>query len=58
MKPKLGTGGRFKELEGKLSHEKGITNPAALAASIGRKKYGEKKMESWSAKGRALNKKK
>jgi hypothetical protein len=36
----------FKKLEGKLSHEKGVTNPAALAASIGRKKYGEKGMEA------------
>jgi hypothetical protein len=32
----------FKKLENKLSHEKGVADPAALAASIGRKKYGEK----------------
>ena len=46
------TGERFKKLEGELSHEKGITDPAALAASIGRKKYGEKKMEGLSKHGK------
>lgn len=51
-KAKLGSGARFKALEGKLSHEKGITNPGALAASIGRKKYGASKMSSMSATGR------
>lgn len=51
-KPKLGSGERFKELEGKLSHRKGVTNPGALAAFIGRKKYGAKKMAQLSAKGR------
>jgi hypothetical protein len=42
-KPKLGTGKRFAELKSKLGKEKGITNPGALAAFIGRKKYGAKK---------------
>lgn len=32
---------------------KGATNPAGLAASIGRKKYGAKKMTEMSVKGRA-----
>jgi len=41
---KVGSGERFAKLENKLSHQKGVTNPAALAASIGRKKYGNKKM--------------
>jgi len=50
MKP--GGGGRFAKLKGELSHEKGITNPGAVAASIGRKKYGEKKMAAFSAAGR------
>lgn len=39
----LGGGGRFAALKGKLAKEPGITNPGALAASIGRKKYGAKK---------------
>jgi hypothetical protein len=36
----------FKKLKNKLSHEKGVTNPGALAARIGRKKYGAKKMNA------------
>ena len=39
----LGGGGRFAALKGKLAKEPGITDPGALAASIGRKKYGAKK---------------
>jgi hypothetical protein len=50
-KPKLGSGARFKALENKLSH-KGIENPGALAAVIGRKKYGAKKMAAMSSAGR------
>jgi hypothetical protein len=49
---KPGSGKRFAALEGKLSHQKGVTDPAALAASIGRKKYGEAKMAKWSAAGK------
>lgn len=47
---KLGGGGRFKQLvaQGKSP---------ALAAYIGRKKYGAKKMASMSAKGRKRNNK-
>jgi hypothetical protein len=51
-KPKLGSGGRFKALKVKLGKEKGVTDPGALAASIGRKKYGAKKMSGWAAKGK------
>lgn len=50
-KPRLGSGKRFKALEGKLKR-KGIRDPAALAASIGRKKLGKKKMAKLSAAGR------
>lgn len=52
-KPKLGSGGRFKALTRKL--EKGGKSKAsakAIAASIGRKKYGAKKMAKMAAKGR------
>lgn len=49
----LGNGGRFAALKSKLSQEKGVTNPGALAAAIGRKKYGSKKMASMAAKGRS-----
>lgn len=51
-KPKLGSGKRFKALKAKLGKKKGIKNPGALAAFIGRKKYGGKKMAMMSAKGR------
>ena len=50
-KPKVGTGERFAALEGQL-RKKGVRDPAALAASIGRKKYGKKKFQSMAAKGR------
>ena len=47
----LGDGTRFKKLRGKLA-AKGVDNPDALAASIGRKKYGGKQMAKWAAAGR------
>lgn len=50
-KPKLGTGARFKKLEGSLT-AKGATNPGALAAWIGRKKFGAAKFAKLSAHGR------
>jgi hypothetical protein len=48
-----GGGGRFAKLKGELSKRKGVSNPAALAASIGRKKFGGRKMAAFSAKGRS-----
>jgi hypothetical protein len=42
----------FKKLKGELSHERGVRDPGALAASIGRKKYGAKGMAAKSAAGR------
>lgn len=56
MKKKLGTGVRFKSLSNKLE-KKGIRDPDALAAVIGRKKYGNKKMAALSKKGKSRNKK-
>ena len=50
-KPKLGSGARFKSLKVKLAR-KGAKNPSALAASIGRKKYGKKKFQKLAAAGR------
>jgi len=46
-KPKLGSGIRFKQLSSKLK-KKGAKNPKALAAWIGRKKYGPKKFNKLS----------
>lgn len=51
MKAKLGSGSRFAALKAKLSKQ-GISNPAALAASIGRKKYGKTRFQKLAAKGK------
>lgn len=50
--PKLGSGARFKKLKSSLAKKPGIKNPGALAAFIGRKKFGAKKFASLSAHGR------
>lgn len=50
-KPKLGTGARFKKVE-EAARKSGAKNPAAVAAAVGIKKYGAKKMGSMAAKGR------
>lgn len=50
-KAPLGQGGRFAALKQKLAGKKGVTNPGALAAYIGRKKYGKKKFQGLSTKG-------
>ena len=50
-KPKLGSGERFKKLSGELE-KKGAKDPKALAAYIGRQKYGAKKMAKMAAAGR------
>ncbi len=49
---KLGGGGRFAALKSQLADRKGVSNPGALAAYIGRKKYGASKMASMANKGR------
>ena len=49
--PKLGTGKRFESLAKKLS-AKGATNPKALAAWIGRKKFGVEKFNKLAVKGK------
>lgn len=51
-KPKLGTGKRFAALTKSLA-SKGAKDPGALAAFIGRKKYGAKKFQKLASKGRA-----
>lgn len=49
--PPLGSGGRFKKLVAKF-RSKGVSDPAALAAHIGRKKYGKKRFQQMSRKGK------
>lgn len=46
---KLGGGGRFAKLESSFGPN--VRNPAGLAASIGRKKYGAAKMSGLSHRG-------
>jgi len=50
---KLGSGSRFKSLSSKIQKSgKNKKDADAIAASIGRKKYGNKTMAKLSAKGR------
>lgn len=51
-KPKLGSGERFKQLVAKLKKRGDIEDPEALAAWIGREKYGKAKFQKMAAKGR------
>lgn len=51
-KPPLGSGKRFSALTAQLAKEPNVRNPKAVAAAIGRKKYGKKKFQKLSAKGR------
>lgn len=52
---KPGTGTRFKSMVKQLG-KKGARSPAALAAWIGRKKYGAKGMAKMAAAGRKRSK--
>jgi hypothetical protein len=42
----------FAKLSGKLSHQRGIRNPDAVAATIGREKLGKREMTRRSVAGR------
>lgn len=44
----------FNKLKGQLAHRSGVTNPGALAAYIGRKKYGDEAMRDASRTGKSL----
>lgn len=52
MKAKLGTGARFKSLVQKIKQQGGAADAAAVAASIGRKKYGDARMVKLANAGR------
>lgn len=45
----------FDKLKNKLAHKKGVHDAGALAAAIGRKKYGAKKMANAAAQGHAVS---
>lgn len=46
----------FAKLQSKLAGKPGVTNPGALAASIGRHKYGSGTFNRAAAKGQTLRK--
>lgn len=46
----------FKKLEGKLADRPGVSNPGALAAAIGRKKYGAKTFDKAASSHKTLRK--
>lgn len=50
-KPPLGTGERFQMLTHEVA-QKGAEDPKALAAYIGRKKYGKEKFQKLAAAGK------
>jgi len=50
-KPKLGTGTRSKNLVRSLAAKGGVRDPGALAAAIGRKKFGKKRFQELAKKG-------
>lgn len=52
-KAKLGSGERFRALKEKIQKSgKSAESAKAIAASIGRKKYGNKKMSAMAAAGK------
>lgn len=54
-KARLGSGKRFSSLVSKLKGR--VKNPQAVAAAIGRKKFGKKKMSQLAAAGRRRKRK-
>ena len=50
-KAKLGSGARFKAVE-RSAAKSGASNPAAIAAAAGIKKYGIQKMEKMARAGK------
>ncbi len=44
----------FAKLKGELAKKGGVSNPGAVAASIGRKKYGKATFQKAASQGRKL----
>ena len=44
----------FSKLKKILANKKGVTDPGALAASIGRKKYGKEAFQKHAASGTSM----
>jgi hypothetical protein len=47
-----GSGERFAAVEAAIAKRGGVKNPGAVAAAIGRKKYGKTKFQKMAAAGR------
>lgn len=54
-KAQLGSGSRFKAVE-KSAAKSGASNPSAVAAAVGMKKYGKERMEKMAQAGKARKK--
>jgi hypothetical protein len=50
--PRLGSGKRFDKLEKSIATKGDVKDPAAVAAAIGRKKYGNTKMQKLATAGK------
>jgi len=44
----------FQKLKAKIAKRGGVRNPGAVAAAIGRKKYGKKRFQQAAAKGKKM----
>jgi hypothetical protein len=44
----------FNKLKSKIASKGKVRNPGAVAAAIGRKKYGKAKFQSYAAKGKKM----
>jgi hypothetical protein len=53
-KKKKGTYVGFKKLKTQIAKKGGVRDPGAVAAAIGRKKYGKKRFQAAAAKGKKL----
>ncbi len=51
-RPPVGSGQRFRQLESRLRRRRGVHDPRALAAHIGRRKYGTARYQAMAAAGR------
>lgn len=44
----------FNKLKAKIAKRGGVRNPGAVAASIGRKKYGKRRFQKAAARGKKM----
>jgi hypothetical protein len=44
----------FEKLKGEIAEKGGVRNPGAVAAAIGRKKYGKKRFQKAASSGRKM----